>query len=303
MRPTMPEPDLPMRGKTCLVTGATSGIGEITAGELARYGAAVVVEGRSRERCEATVRRIRERTGNDAVEPLVGDLSSQAEVRRLAQEFRDRHRRLDVLVNNAGAMFARRRESADGIEMTLALNHLGYFLLTGLLLDSLRSGAPSRIVNVSSEAHRMVKGMDFGDLQGRRRYRGFRAYGQSKLANLLFTSELARRLEGTGVTANALHPGFVATNFSAGNGWVGWLMRRGASLFAISPEEGAKTTIFLATSPGVEGVTGRYFVKQEAVPSSPASRDMAAARRLWEVSEEMTALRLFDRSSASATPP
>jgi NAD(P)-dependent dehydrogenase (short-subunit alcohol dehydrogenase family) len=304
-----------MAGKTCLVTGATAGIGEVTARELARRGARVVIVGRSQQRCEATVEAIRLRTGNPAVEFLRADLSSQAEVRRLAQEFLQRHRRLDVLVNNAGALFARSQESVDGIEMTFALNHLAYFLLTGLLLDTLRASAPARIVNVSSRAHEDVQGLDFDDLQARSGARSFWGYGgsrfggllftlfapmrhpaflqyaRSKLANLLFTCELARRLEGTGVTVNALHPGFVASRFSAGHGAFGWLMRRWAGLFAIGVEEGAQTSVYLATSPEVEGVTGRYFVKCKAVPSSPASLDQEAARRLWQVSEELTGWR------------
>ena len=301
-----------MGGKVCMVTGATAGIGEATARELARRGAVVIVVGRSQRRCEATAEAIRRQTGNAAVEFLRADLSSQAEVRRLAREFLQRYERLDVLVNNAGALFAQRRESIDGIEMTLALNHLAYFLLTNLLLDTLKASTPSRVVNVSSDAHRIVKGFDFDDPQARTGRRGRRAHGrskftgvlftllaprahpafvqyaQSKLANLLFTYELARRLEGTGVTANALHPGFVASNFTAGNGVFGWFLRRWAGLLAVSVEEGAKTPIYLATAPEVAGVTGQYFVKQKPAPSSAASRDEAAARRLWKLSEELT---------------
>ncbi len=283
----MAEPAGPMSGKVCLVTGATSGIGEVTAGELARKGATVVVVGRNPQKCEATVGRIRERTGNPAVEPLVADLSSQVEVRRLAEEFVRRHDRLDVLVNNAGALLMDRRVSVDGIEMTFALNHLAYFLLTDLLLDRLRASAPSRIVVVSSDAHRGVT-MDFDDLGGRAKYRGFRAYSRSKLANVLFVRELARRLEGTGVTANALHPGFVASGFFSGDGPAWWAMRRLAGLFAVTPERGAKTSVYLASSPEVEGVTGQYFVKEKPVEPSWAARDEEAARRLWRVSEEMT---------------
>jgi NAD(P)-dependent dehydrogenase (short-subunit alcohol dehydrogenase family) len=301
-----------MAGKICLVTGATAGIGEVTARELARREAVVVIVGRSQERCEATVQAIRHQTGNPSVEFLVADLSSQAEIRRLAREFLERHSRLHVLVNNAGALFVHRRDSVDGIEMTLALNHLAYFLLTDLLLDTLRASTPARIVNVSSGAHKLVQEFDFEDPQARTRRSGFWGYGgsgfasllftlfkpmhhpaflqysQTKLANLLFTYELARRLEGTGVTANALHPGFVASRFTAGNGVFGWFIRRWAGLFAISVEEGAKTPIYLATSPEVEGVTGRYFVKQKEVPSSAASRDEATASRLWKLSEELT---------------
>jgi retinol dehydrogenase-12 len=278
-----------LSGKVCLVTGATSGIGAVTARELARRGATVVVVGRSPQKCEATVRGIRDQTGNPAVESLVADLSVQAEIRRLAREFRQGHPRLDVLINNAGAIFMQRRESGDGIEMTFALNHLASFLLTHLLLDVLTACTPARVVNVASSAHAGVT-LDFDDLQGRRGYRGFRAYRRSKLANLLFTFELARRLEGTGVTVNALHPGFVATNIFAGNGPAGWLMRQSAGLVAIGPEKGARTTILLATAPEVEGLTGRYFVKGRPVSPSPASRDQDAAGRLWQMSEALTGL-------------
>ena len=299
--------DSTMAGKVCLVTGATSGIGEATARELARRGATVVVVGRSADRCAATVEPIRRQTGNPAVESLTADLSSLAEVRRLAREFRERHPRLHVLVNNAGAMFARRVESVDGIEMTLALNHLSPFLLTTLLLDPLKAAAPSRVVTVSSHAHEMVNGFDFDDPQATKA--GFWGYGgnasaiytlfapmkhpallqyaQSKLANLLFTSELARRLAGTGVTANALSPGFVATRFMAGNGTLGWFMRLWSGLFGVTPEVGAKTAVYLVTSPDVEGVSGRHFAKEKETPTSPASRDEGAAKRLWELSERL----------------
>src|SRR5262245_60182898 len=304
-----------MADKTCLVTGGTAGIGAMTARELARLGAAVVVIGRNPQRGAATVESIRRTTGNQSVEFLQADLSSQADVRRAAHGFLQRHRRLDVLVNNAGAMFALRRESVDGIEMTLALNHLAYFLLTNLLLDTLKASAPARIINVSSDSHEMVSGFDFEDPQacgrargGRRRYGqsefaslmfalvaprahpGLVQYAQSKLANLLFTYELARRLVGTGVTVNALHPGFVASKFTAGNGTYGWFMRRFASVLAISAEEGARTPVHLATSPDVQSVSGQYFVKQFATRSSGASLDEAAARRLWKLSEDLTGL-------------
>ena len=308
----MLESERSMAGKTCMVTGATAGIGAFAARELARRGAAVVIVGRSKERCEAAAEAIRRETGNASVEFLQADLSSQAEIRRLAAEFLARHRRLDVLINNAGALFELRRESADGIELTFALNHLGYFLLTNLLLDALKASAPSRIVNVSSDAHRLVRrAFDLDDPQARMRHPrygrskaasllwtclappwhpAFMQYAQTKLANLLFTYELARRLERTGVTVNALHPGFVASNFTAGNGVYGWFMRIWARLLAISVEQGAHTIIHLATSPEVEGVNGKYFVKQKPAESSPASRDAAAARRLWQLSEKMTGL-------------
>jgi NAD(P)-dependent dehydrogenase (short-subunit alcohol dehydrogenase family) len=281
-----------MIGKTVLVTGATAGIGEVTARELARRGARIILVGRSLERCKATAAMISRETGNTAVEYHVADLSSQAEVRKLAREFLDRNDRLDVLVNNAGAFFTKRLESVDGIEMTFALNHLGYFLLTNLLLDALKVASPSRVVSVASEAHRFVSKIDFDDPQGAKKYGGWHAYSQSKLANILFTAELARRLAGTGVTANCLHPGFVASNFTAGNGAMGWMLRRGAGLFAISTDEGAKTSIYLASSPQVEGVTGKYFAKEKPAEPTRAARDEAAAARLWDLSEELTGLKV-----------
>jgi NAD(P)-dependent dehydrogenase (short-subunit alcohol dehydrogenase family) len=279
-----------MNGKTCLVTGATAGIGEVTACELARLGARVLVVSRDPQRCADSARRIQEKTGSAAVEYLTSDLSSQAQVRRLAQEIQQNTDRLDVLVNNAGAIFMRRQESVDGIEMTWALNHLSYFLLTNLLLDLLKNSAPARIVNVSSGAHRGGK-INFNDLQAKRGYSGFPAYSRSKLANILFTFELARRLEGTGVTANALHPGFVGTRFAKNNGL---LVTLGLDLiyrlFALSPEQGARTSLYLAASPEVEGVSGGYYIKERPVQAAPAAYDQEAAQRLWQVSAEMVGL-------------
>jgi NAD(P)-dependent dehydrogenase (short-subunit alcohol dehydrogenase family) len=275
-----------MGGKVCLVTGATSGIGAVAARELARQGARVVIVGRSQAKCDAAVQQIQVQTGNQDVEALRADLSSQERVRELARQFSGRHPRLDVLVNNAGGMWLRRELTGDGLEMTFAVNHLAYFLLTHLLLDALKAGAPSRIINVSSDAHQRTT-LDFDNLMGERRYSGWRAYCQSKLANLLFTYELARRLAGTGVTANALHPGWVATGFAANNGWRGRLWQRVAGWFALSPEEGARTIVYLATSPEVATTSGRYFVRERAVPSSPASTDEASAKRLWQLSLEM----------------
>jgi retinol dehydrogenase-12 len=279
----------PMAGKVCLVTGGTSGIGAVTAVELAKKGAEVVVVGRDPSKCEATVSRIEEEAGTPKALAILADLSSMAEVRRAASEFSDRFDRLDVLVNNAGALFMDRRESVDGFERTFALNHLAYFLLTNLLLDRLKASAPSRVVVVSSDAHRGAK-IDFDDLQSTSKYRGLRAYGQSKLANVLFASELSRRLEGTGVTVNALHPGVVKSSFFSGSGPAWWVMRRLVSMIAITPDQGARTTIYLAGSPEVEGVSGQYFVKERAVTPSPGARDEEAARRLWEVSERLTGL-------------
>jgi NAD(P)-dependent dehydrogenase (short-subunit alcohol dehydrogenase family) len=280
----------PMHDKICLVTGATSGIGLVTAQALARQGASLIVVGRNPERGAATVSHIRQETGNSNVALMIADLSAQAQVRQLASEIQNRFVRLDVLINNAGALFARRQLSQDGIEMTFALNHLAYFLLTNLLLDLLKASGSARIVNVSSEAHRRAR-LDFADLQGERNYRGYRAYARSKLANILFTYELTRRLEGTGIVANALHPGFVATNFGRNNrSFTAGLFRILQLVAAISPEEGAQTIIYLASSPEVKGITGEYFVKQKAVRSSQVSYDRAAAERLWQVSAELTGL-------------
>ena len=278
-----------LAGKVCLVTGATSGIGKVTARELAQRGATVVVVGRSEARSAATVSQIRRQTDNSSVEFLLADLSSQQDVRRLAKEFENRYPRLDVLVNNAGAIMLSRRESVDGIEMTFALNHLAYFLLTNLLLDRLKSSAPARIVNVASNSHERAK-LDLDDIQVRGRYWGFGAYARSKLANILFSYELARRLEGTGVTVNALHPGLVGTNFLANNGPFGKLLRMAVVVKGMSVERGARTSIYLASSPDVEKVTGRYYFKEQDVPSSIASYDEDSARQLWRLSAELTGL-------------
>jgi retinol dehydrogenase 12 len=274
-----------MSGKTCLVTGATGGIGLVTAQALARAGAEVVIIGRSPEKTAEVARQMQARGGK--VEYLLGDLSAQAEVRRLAAEFRQGHNRLDVLVNNAGAFFMKHQVSQDGFEMTFALNHLAYFLLTNLLLDLLTTSAPSRIVNVSSGAH--VGGrINLENIQNPRTYSGWAAYSQSKLANIYFTYELARRLQGSGVTVNALHPGFVATNFGRSNGGLFNPLFRLFQIGAISPEEGAKTSIYLATSPEVEGVTGKYFDKCKPISSSPVSYDQDMARDLWDLSTQLT---------------
>ncbi len=280
---------LSMAGKTVLVTGATDGIGLITARELARMGARTLLVGRNPQKTANAAEQVRKETGNPQVETLLADLSVMAEVRGLAEQVRGRTDRLDVLVNNAGAIFVSRQVSIDGYEMTFALNHLSYFLLTHLLLDPLKSSSPARVVNVSSAAHYGGR-MYFDDLQLERGFQSWKAYAQSKLANVLFTYELARRLEGTNVTANTLHPGFVATNFGKSNGG---FFRSLFGLFqvgAISPDEGAQTSIYLASSSDVDGINGQYFDKQKAVKSSPASYDLDSARRLWEISLELTGL-------------
>ena len=279
-----------MAGKTCLVTGGTSGIGKVTAEALARAGASVWIVGRDADRCRSTVDSIRQSTGNSKVDAIVGDLSSQAEIRQVAEAVKQKCPRLDVLINNAGAMFPKKVESVDGIEMTWALNHLGYFLLTNLLLDRLRASAPARIVNVASGAHKSIRALDFDDLESKRGYRAFRVYSQSKLANILFTVELAKRLAKTGVTANSLHPGFVFTRFFEDKGRLGWVIKQLARVIAISPEAGSATTIHLATSLEVNGVSSRYFAKCKIAEPSPTSQDAEAARELWEISAKMTGL-------------
>ncbi|HCC78536.1 MAG: short-chain dehydrogenase [Chloroflexi bacterium GWB2_49_20] len=281
-----------MQGKVCLVTGATSGIGEVTARALAQMGATVIVVGRDAQRGAATLERIKKAAPTAQVEFMLADLSSQAQVRQLAQEFKLKYSRLDVLVNNAGAWLTRHQESVDRIEMTFALNHLGYFLLTNLLLETLKTSAPARIINVSSYGHEAGR-MNFDDLQFQHRYNGMQAYRQSKLANILFTYELARQLTGTGVTVNVLNPGLVATNFGLNNfglnnRWLKSLLRRVYALAAISPEQGAQTAIYLAVSPEVKSVTGKYFMKEKGAQSSPASYDIAAASRLWQLSQALT---------------
>jgi NAD(P)-dependent dehydrogenase (short-subunit alcohol dehydrogenase family) len=278
-----------MAGKVCLVTGATSGIGLVTARELARKGACVVLVGRNPDKCDSALRQIRAETGNQQVEALLADLSVQQQIRDLTGQFRQRHQRLDVLINNAGGMWLRRELTADGIERTFAVNHLAYFLLTELLLDVLKTSVPARIVNVSSAAHARAT-LDFDNLQGERGYRGWRQYCRTKLMNLLFTYELARRLEGTGVRTNALHPGFVATGFGGNNGLRGRLLQLAARLFGLSAEQGARTVIYLASSPEVAAVSGRYFVRERAVASSPASYDEAAAKRLWQLSARLAGM-------------
>ena len=281
--------DKSMKGKICMVTGASSGIGEVTARALAQGGATTIIVGRNPEKSAATVNRIKEQTDNHEVEFMLADLSSQKDIRQLARQFKSRHHRLDVLVNNAGAWITRRQQSVDGIEMTFALNHLNYFLLTNLLLDILKVSAPARIINVSSVGHKRVR-INFDDLQAKERYNGFQVYRQSKLANVLFTYELARRLEGTGITVNAVNPGFAATNFGFNNGGVMRLFMPVCKLVVLSAEQGAQTSIYLATSAEVEGVTGKYFEKQMAIPSSEDSYNTVAANRLWQVSTELTGL-------------
>ena len=281
--------DTIMKDKICLITGATSGIGKATALQLAQLGASVVMVGRNPQRTARAVQEIRQQSGNGQVESMLADLSSQSEIRRLASEFQSSYQRLDVLVNNAGALMLSRRLSTDGIEMTFALNHLNYFLLTHLLLDTLISSSPSRIVNVSSDSHQDAF-LDFEDLQLQQSYGGYKAYGRSKLANLMFTYELSRRLQGSNVTANALHPGLVATKFLANNGLRGRVFNLFVRIVGRSATRGAHPITYLASSAEVEGVSGKYFVEDGLVESSEASKDKDAALKLWQLSEEFTGL-------------
>jgi retinol dehydrogenase 12 len=281
--------DTPMAGKTCVITGATSGIGLAAAQALGALGAQVAIVGRDPERSAAAAQEVRDRSGNEHIAFHVADLSSMGQVRRLAGELQYRHPRIDVLVNNAGAYFMKRRETAEGLEMTFALNVLAPFLLTNLLHDRLVSSAPARIVNVASSAH-LGTTLPLDDLQARRKYAGFRTYGQSKLALILLTHEFARRFEGTRVTANSLHPGFVASRFGSNNGRaVGVTIRVLATLFGVTSTQGADTIAYLASSPEVGSVSGRYFYRREEVRSSAISYDDDLAGRLWTACEELTA--------------
>lgn len=278
-----------MIGKVSLVTGATSGIGKATALGLAKLGATVVLVARDRSKSEAVRNEIVTTTGNQAVDLLPADLSSQQSIRQLAKDFKAKYQRLHVLVNNAGGIFGERKLTVDGLEYTFALNHLAYFLLTNLLLDVLKASAPSRIVNLASGAQQMGT-INLDDLQGEKRYGGQAAYSQSKLANVMFTYELARRLKGTDVTVNCVQPGIVRTNFGSTGSWGFRLFVRLLTPFMKSPEQGAETPLYLATSPEVEGVSGQYFIDRKPRQSSKLSYDEAVAHHLWQVSEQLTGL-------------
>lgn len=284
-----------MQGKTVIVTGATNGIGEVTARELARAGADVVIISRSADKCQKTVNDIKTQTGNQNISYIAADLSAIAEIRRAAHEFKNTHDRLHVLVNNAGAMFNQRQVSADGYEMTFALNHLSYFLLTHLLLETLKATAAAdgeaRIINVASDAHQ-AGNINFDDLQHEKSYSGvgFSAYADSKLMNVMFTYELAERLRGTGISANVLHPGLVRTGFGKNNGGIMRFIVGLMQMFALTPEQGAETSIYLAMSPEVIGVTGKYFVKKCPRQTTPASYDREVQRKLWQVSEQLAGI-------------
>jgi len=277
-----------MLGKVCIVTGASSGIGKAAATGLAKMGATVVIVCRDSKRGEAALNEIKERSGKELASLMVADLSSQKSIHKLVQDFRSKYERLDVLINNAGVFLAKRTLTEDVIEATFAINHLAPFLLTNLLLGVLKSSAPSRIVNVSSSAH--YRGhINFDDIQGERNYSGIKAYSQSKLANVLFTYELARRL-GSGITTNCLHPGAVRTNLVRLDSGIYGLVWKILSPFMLGAEKGADTCIYLASSAEVEGVSGKYFVKRREAVSSKESYNEAVAKRLWQVSAKLTGL-------------
>jgi NAD(P)-dependent dehydrogenase (short-subunit alcohol dehydrogenase family) len=284
----MPTVKSSLQGKICMVTGANSGIGKATALALAQIGATVVMVCRDRARGEQARSEITTQSKNNAVDLLLADLSSQQSIRQLVGTFQQHYTHLHVLINNAGAAFpGQRRETVDGVEMTFAVNYLAPFLLTHLLLDMLKASAPARIVNVSSAAHASGS-IQLDDLQAEKRYRPMRTYPQAKLAVVLFTYELARRLHGTGVTANCLHPGFVATNFARSDGGPAVrLLVKVIGSFGTSPQEGAKTSLYLASSPEVEGVTGKYFVKSIPRRSAAISYDESLQRQLWEQSAKL----------------
>lgn len=274
-------------GRICLVTGATAGIGEVTARRLAEMGATVILVARDPARCRSAVERITAATGNERIESFVADLSSKEAIRGLAAQVKQRYDRLDVLVNNAGAIFHERRESVDGLEMTFALNHMGYFHLTNLLLDLLRESPSARVVNLSSSAHYMGL-LQLDDLQATRWFFGWKVYGDSKLANLYFTYELARRLQGSRITVNAVHPGVIDSNFGSTYGGIGGRLTPLIRPFLKDTEQGAGGPVRLASDPALEGVTGRYFSGVRESSSARRSHNRAIAERLWEISTALS---------------
>ncbi|HEX4533165.1 MAG TPA: SDR family oxidoreductase [Rhizomicrobium sp.] len=277
-----------MQGKTVVITGATSGIGEVAADRLALKGARIVFVARDRSRGEETLKHLNAiAPGDHAVH--YADLSRLSEMKRVAGEIAAAEPKIDVLVNNAGALFNTRAVTEDGLESTFALNHMSYFVVTNLLLDKLKATPGARIVSTASDAHKGNR-LDFDDLQSAKSYTGFSVYGRSKLMNILFTRELARRLAGSGVTANCLHPGFVATRFGHGSGGIVGSVVKVAQNFALTPEQGAQTVIYLASSPDVDGKSGGYYVKSKlATPTKEAQND-ADAKRLWDASAQIAGL-------------
>ena len=277
-----------MQNIIALVTGSSRGIGFYTAKGLAQMDAQVIIVSHHQERCETAVKTIKKETGNNQVRYYVADLSSLDEIQKLAKKVNQDYQRLDVLVNNVGGWYRTRQITVDGIELTFALNHLSYFLLTGLLFELLQKSANARIINVTSDAHRTAMGINFNDLQFTNRYRSFGAYAQSKLANLLFTYDLAERLSNKPITINAVHPGMVRSEFYRDFGVIGKVINLFISLFGKNSQEGAETPIYLAISPEIEDVTGKYFIDKQENKSSADSYHKTTADRLWKISEEMT---------------
>jgi len=275
-----------MNGKVCLVTGATDGIGKVSARVLAELGAKVIIVGRNPEKSAFVLAELRSISGNKNIDLLMADLAVMQEVRDLAEQVISRYDRLDVLLNNAGGYFTKHKITSDGLEMTFALNHMSYFLLTNKLMELLKYSAPARIVNVSSDAHYGVN-IEFENLNGEQEYKAWKAYQKSKLANVLFTYELLKKVPGN-ITVNCLHPGFVATNFGHNNGgFFGPVLKIAQRISAIDPEEGAKTSIFLCSAPEVKGVSGKYFYKCQPKTSSRESRNMDTGKRLWQISSDI----------------
>jgi len=275
-----------MNGKVCLVTGATDGIGKVSARVLAELGAKVIIVGRNPEKSAIVLAELRSISGNENIDLLMADLAVMQEVRDLAEQVISRYDRIDVLLNNAGGYFTKHEITSDGLEMTFALNHMSYFLLTNKLMELLKYSAPARIVNVSSDAHYGVD-IEFENLNGEQEYKAWKAYQKSKLANVLFTYELLKKVPGN-ITVNCLHPGFVATNFGHNNGgFFGPVLKIAQRISAINPEEGAKTSIFLCSAPEVKGVSGKYFYKCQPKTSSRESRNMDTGKRLWQISSDI----------------
>lgn len=280
-----------MKDKTILITGATSGIGKETARALAEQGAEVIFTARTEAKAQAALADLKEHTGSEQISYFLCDFTSQEAIHSLAKALTDEHSHLDVLVNNAGAVFASRQETKEGIERTFAVNHLGYFLLTHLLFDLLKAAPTARIVNVASDAHKAVKEINIDDLGFKQGYSIMKAYGLSKVANIMFTYELARKLEGSNVTVNALHPGFVATNIGANTiPMIGKAIKWLVNLTAKDVKTGAQTSIYLASSPEIEGVSGKYFSNCKETPSNKISYDQSLQKKLWEISASMTSL-------------
>jgi NAD(P)-dependent dehydrogenase (short-subunit alcohol dehydrogenase family) len=275
-----------MNGKVCLVTGATDGIGKVSARVLAEKGAKVIIVGRNPEKSATVLAELKSSSGNENIDLLMADLAVMQEVYDLAEQVISHYDRLDILLNNAGGYFAKHELTSDGLERTFALNHMSYFLLTNKLMELLKSSAPARIVNVSSDAHYGVD-MDFENLNGEQEYKAWKAYQKSKLANVLFTYELLKKVPAD-ITVNCLHPGFVATNFGHNiGGFFGPVLKIAQRISAIDPEEGAKTSIFLCSAPEVKGVSGKYFYKCQPKTSSRESRNMDTGKRLWQISSDI----------------